>query len=73
MSGGKHESRSGGLNETFEKHRTLPQVWHRPAHSLYNKRVTLRFAVQAYFHDREIMVTLPLGVQGIFMHMKEAI
>jgi hypothetical protein len=45
----------------------------RPAHSLYRKQAIARFAVQAYFHDREIMVTLPPGVQGIFMHMKEAI
>jgi len=29
------------------------------------------FAVQAYFHNREIMVTLPISVQEIFMHMKE--
>jgi hypothetical protein len=45
----------------------------RPAHSLYRKQAIVRFAIQAYFHDREIMVTLPPGVQGIFMHMKEAI
>jgi len=30
------------------------------------------FAVQAYFHNHEIMVTLLAVVQGIFMHMKKA-
>jgi hypothetical protein len=46
---------------------------HRLAHSVYNKRVIVRFAVQAYFHNHEIMVTLPTGMQEIFMHMKEAV
>lgn len=46
---------------------------HRLAHSVYNKRVIVRFAVQAYFHNHEIMVTLPAGMQEIFMHMKEAV
>jgi hypothetical protein len=36
-------------------------------------QLIVRFAVQAYFHDREIMVTLVANVQGIFMHMKEAV
>jgi hypothetical protein len=49
------------------------KVGQRPAYSLYRKQAIVRFAVLAYFHDREIMVTLPSGVQGIFMHMKEAI
>src|SRR5258706_5572380 len=47
--GGKGKSRGGGLNETFEKHRTLHKFWHRPAHSVYSKQVALRFAVQTYF------------------------
>jgi hypothetical protein len=46
---------------------------HRPAHSVDNKRGIVRFAVQAYFHNHEIMVTLPTGMQDIFMHMKEAV
>jgi hypothetical protein len=29
-------------------------------------------AVQAYFHQYEIVVTLPGPLQAIFMHMKEA-
>jgi hypothetical protein len=45
----------------------------RPARSVYSKRVIVRFAVQAYFHNHEIMVTLPTGMQEIFMHMKEAV
>jgi hypothetical protein len=49
------------------------KVGQRPAHSLFRKQAIVRFAVLAYFHDREIMVTLPSSVQGIFMHMKEAI
>jgi hypothetical protein len=32
--------------------------------------VIVRFAVQAYFHNREIMVTLLAPAQEIFMHMK---
>jgi hypothetical protein len=39
---------------------------------LVNKPVA-GFAVQAYFHNHEIMVTLPAGMQEIFMHMKEAV
>jgi len=38
-----------------------------------NKQLIVRFAVQAYFHNHEIMVTLPTGMQEIFMHMKEAV
>jgi hypothetical protein len=45
----------------------------RPAHSVYSKRVIVRFAVQAYFHNHEIMVTLLAGMQEIFMLMKEAV
>jgi hypothetical protein len=33
----------------------------------------MRFAVQAYFHHREIMVTLPITPQGIFTAVKEMI
>jgi hypothetical protein len=31
----------------------------------------MRFAVQAYFHHHEIMVTLAVAPQGIFMDVKE--
>jgi len=33
----------------------------------------MRFAVQAYFHHHEIMVTLPVTLQGIFIGVKEMI
>jgi len=36
------------------------------------KQVIARFAVQVYFHNREIMVTSSANAQEIFMHMKEA-
>jgi hypothetical protein len=29
-------------------------------------------AVQAYFHQYEIVVTFPKSLQAVFMHMKEA-
>jgi len=32
-----------------------------------------RFAAQAYFHHHEIMVTLPIALQEIFMGVKEMI
>jgi hypothetical protein len=36
-------------------------------------QLIVRFAIQAYFHNREIMVTLLAAAQGTFMRMKEAI
>src|SRR5438552_8982900 len=37
------------------------------------KKVIARFAVQAYFHNREIMFTSSSNSQVIFMHLKEAV
>jgi hypothetical protein len=54
-------------------HRTPQQFGHRRRICVFVNKPVAGFAVQAYFHNHEIMVTLPTAMQEIFMHMKEAV
>jgi len=44
----------------------------RPRPLAFDQRVAGK-AVQAYFHQYEIVVTLARSLQAIFMHMKKAV
>jgi hypothetical protein len=57
----------------FESHRTTSTIAPCPDRPLGLDQRVAGNAVQAYFHQYEIVVTPAKALQAIFMHMKKAV